>query len=139
MAGQAAVAVAVSLVQVGSAAVSVWGQTPEQIKAYVAGVDGSEAQSALIFFALSTAFFLATTVAHIALVRMPEYLQVTSKVVEDGSTEEREGLVSGHSSEATPDQGSAIWRVAKANIYYEVAVAFCFVTTLVCAYCLFVR
>lgn len=119
MSGQAAVAVAVSGVQVFSAAASVWGQSREAISAYVS--DGEpEERSALIFFSLSTVFLIVSAAAYGWLVRMPAYQTVAGslenqKVVsENGSSDELRGLVSTGRSEFSEEKGQ-IWRVAKAN------------------------
>ncbi|KAF8211499.1 nucleoside transporter-domain-containing protein [Mycena galopus ATCC 62051] len=134
MSGQAAVAVAVSGVQVFSAAASVWGLSPEKISTYVSNGE-PEAQSAFIFFGLSTVFLVVSAAAHGWLVTMPAYkviagsLEQHKDVGEDGSSDELRGLVSTGRDEASDVKGQ-ILRVAKANVIYEVAVSLVFVVTL---------
>lgn len=133
MSGQAAVAVAVSGVQVLSAAASLWGLPREAISAYVS--DGSaEERSAFIFFGLSTMFLIASVVTHGWLISMPVYktiaapLEQQSKDLRDGG--ERQGLVSSGPTKFSDEKGR-ILRIAKANITYEFAVAYVFMVTLV--------
>jgi equilibrative nucleoside transporter 1/2/3 len=133
MAGQAAVAVAVSGVQVVSAAASTWGK----VGTYVS--DGSaEEQSAFIFLTLSTLFLLLSVGAHTWLLSMPSYKAIAAPLEQyaaksrhnpsDDTTSQP--LVSRGRSEAKDYRRQAI-RVAKANIMYEIAVAYVFLITLV--------
>lgn len=134
MAGQAAVAVAVSGVQVISAAVSVRGK-PSTFTS-----DGSaEERSAFTFFLFATLFLVASWIAHNLLVKMPLYQSVTASLElsakkslsEDGPQVERQGLISSdHAPSLNQDKANA-FRVAKLNISYEIAVAYVFVVTLV--------
>jgi equilibrative nucleoside transporter 1/2/3 len=119
MSGQAAVAVAVSGVQVFSAVASVWGQSPETIASYVS--DGEpEERSALVFFGLSTVFLVVSAAANGWLVTMPAYKTVAGslehkKVVgENVSSDELRGLVSSGRNELSDEKGQ-ILRVARAN------------------------
>ncbi|PPR03830.1 hypothetical protein CVT26_000828 [Gymnopilus dilepis] len=133
MSGQAAVAVAVSGVQVISAYASVHGKP----RTFV-GDGSAEERSARWFFSLSTLFLLFSLVAHTWMVRTPIYqhvaasLETERKVQGDaGHDEERRGLVSGHAhtSSLSSDRANSI-RVAKLNVIYEIAVAYVFVVTL---------
>ncbi|KAJ6627477.1 nucleoside transporter-domain-containing protein [Mycena sp. CBHHK59/15] len=134
MSGQAAVAVAVSGVQVFSAVASVWDQSPETISTYVSNGEPEE-RSALIFFSLSTVFLVVSAAAHGWLVTMPAYkvvagsLEAKKIVSENGSSDEIQGLVSNRRSEISEEKGQ-ILRVAKANVLYEIAVSYVFVVTL---------
>ncbi|KAJ7087195.1 nucleoside transporter-domain-containing protein [Mycena belliarum] len=131
MSGQAGVAVAVSGVQVFSALASVWGHSREAN--YVS--DGEpEEKSALIFFSLSTIFLIVSAAAHAWLVTMPAYKTVAgslgnAKIGEDGSSDELRGLVSNGRSELSTEKGQ-IMRIAKANVVFEIAVAYVFLVTL---------
>lgn len=136
MSGQAAVAVAVSSVQVISAAAFLWGKTKESIESLLK--EGSaEEQSAFVFFALSTVFLVASAVAHAWLVRMPIYKTIAAPLEQHksardlGSPHERQALTSVGRSEFS-DEKSRILRMAKTNITYHIAVAYVFVVTLVC-------
>jgi len=131
MAGQAAVAVSVSGVQVISSAVSIIGKPRTT---YIS--DGStEEQSAFIFFALSTLFLLVSIGVHTWLIRMPVYklvaapLERKSKNHDAVQEEERRELIPSRSTTPQSDKANVI-RVAKINIKYEVAVAYVFLATL---------
>ncbi|KAJ4472135.1 nucleoside transporter-domain-containing protein [Lentinula aciculospora] len=151
LAGQAAVAVVVSAVQVASAAASVK-TSPKNVR----GMDISsradkdpEARSAFMFFGLSTIFLLLSAAAHRWLVSMPAYhavaeaLEAQEAVRKVGSTtrleselsvdDERRTLVSAGPPQmfsSFASQKQRIWCVAKANVMYEIAVAYVFMVTL---------
>ncbi|KAF7355013.1 Nucleoside transporter [Mycena sanguinolenta] len=131
MSGQAAVAVAVSGVQVLSAAASVWGLPREKIATYVS--DGEpEERSAFLFFGLSTIFLVFTAAAHGWLVRMPAYKAIARSLEQQkdqtNSSDELRGLVStGRNGSSEKGQ---ILRVAKTNAIYGVAGCFIMVVTL---------
>ncbi|KAF9468919.1 nucleoside transporter-domain-containing protein [Collybia nuda] len=134
MSGQAAVAVAVSAVQVISAAAFLWGKSKELIEAQLK--DGSaEERSAFVFFALSTVFLVVSAAAHTWLVRMPIYRRIAApleqhKVMRElGSPHERQALTSVGRTEFADDKAH-IMRIAKTNITYHIAVAYVFVVTL---------
>ncbi|KAK7015524.1 hypothetical protein VNI00_019105 [Paramarasmius palmivorus] len=136
LSGQAAVAVAVSTVQVLSATASVHGEDRP--------VDGltrdknPEERAAFIFFGLSTIFLLVTVGAQWWLTRMPQYHAVAGSLEaahkpgrSSGTDDETRGLVSGgRSDHETSIEKARIIRVAKTNIVYEVAVAYVFMVTL---------
>ncbi|KAF9569415.1 hypothetical protein CPC08DRAFT_678185 [Agrocybe pediades] len=133
MSGQAAVAVAVSGVQVISSAISVYGK-PMTYKS-----DGSaEERSAFLFFALSTMFLVFSLMAHRWLVRTPAYQQVagslekyTKGVNLRAQEDESTGLVTGDEVVVSLSNEKAnTFRVARMNIIYEVAVAYVFIVTL---------
>ena len=138
MAGQAAVAVVVSGVQVISSAVSVVGKSPTYTS-----YGSAEEQSAFNFLALSTAFLLVIAGVHTWFIRMPVYklvaasLERKSKNQDDpvqGSEDERQELIPSESATLQSDKADVILRVAKINIVYEVAVAYVFLVTLVLGY-----
>ncbi|KAJ6516250.1 nucleoside transporter-domain-containing protein [Mycena sanguinolenta] len=130
MSGQAAVAVAVSGVQVFSAAASVWGLPREKIATYVS--DGEpEERSAFLFFGLSTVFLILTAAAHGWLVKMPAYKAIARSLEQQkdaSSSDELHGLVSTGRNESS--EKGQILRVAKANAIYGVTCCFVFVVTL---------
>ena len=135
MAGQAAVAVVVSGVQVISSAVSVVGK-PHTYNSY----GSAEEQSASIFLALSTAFLLVSAGVHTWFIRMPAYkfvaasLESKSKNQDDPAREEeRRELIPSVSATLQSNKADVI-RIAKINIVYEVAVAYVFLVTLVLSY-----
>ncbi|KAI5832708.1 hypothetical protein K523DRAFT_344347 [Schizophyllum commune Tattone D] len=130
MAGQAAVAVAISLVQVVSATLSVWAHR-DSVTTYES--DGSaEARSAFVFFTLSALYLLLVAGAHAWMVAQPVYRSVTAALEparkSDGGTDERRALVS--SGPSGPSATAQIWRVAKRNALYEIAVSYVFAVTL---------
>jgi solute carrier family 29 (equilibrative nucleoside transporter), member 1/2/3 len=138
MAGQGAVGVVVSGVQVLSATASVWGGPSETVSTHLKDW-AAEEHSAFIFFALSTVFLLWTTVALRYLTAMPAYKAVMvpfeqrQKHIESssGNRDERQGLVSSGRTNVALDVKGQILRVAKANTTYEIAVAYVFIVTLV--------
>ncbi|KAH0587176.1 hypothetical protein H2248_005984 [Termitomyces sp. 'cryptogamus'] len=133
MSGQAAVAVAVSGVQVMSSALFVWKSTPEQITANAVNGD-AERDSARVFFALSTFFLLISAFAHNILVSKTTYKILVESleykmIPETGSVEHGQALTSlGRENFAA--EWNRIMRVAKANISFELAVAYVFIVTL---------
>lgn len=135
MSGQGAVAVVVSAVQVLSATAFVWGTTPETVST-ISKDGAAEERSALIFFTLSTLFLLATTSALAWLTAMPAYKAVVGLLEQRqihvySASEDSGDLVSSGRSSVVSEGRNQIWRVAKANITYEVAVAYVFIVTLV--------
>ncbi|KZT26997.1 hypothetical protein NEOLEDRAFT_1061600 [Neolentinus lepideus HHB14362 ss-1] len=139
--GQAAVGVAVSLVQVLSAAASVHdSDSPSSTIAPRDPItDGkAEEKSAFVFFGLSFLFLLVSAAVYVWMTRLPAYNAVVmsedgpGKVVtppaDDDQTAETHGLVS--SARRRPDARANIIRVAKANLIYELSVAYIFVVTL---------
>ncbi|KAG5333937.1 hypothetical protein C0989_004610, partial [Termitomyces sp. Mn162] len=133
MSGQAAVSVAVSSVQVMSSALFVWKSTPEQITANAVNGD-AERDSARVFFALSTFFLLISAFAHNILVSKTTYKILIGSleykmIPETGSVEHEQALTSlGRENFAA--EWNRIMRVAKANISFELAVAYVFIVTL---------
>lgn len=145
MSGQAAVGVIISGVQVLSAAGSIHGAPDALAKQ---ADDDAAAQSAFVFFGLSTVFLFVTAGAHAWLIRLPEYkavikphgehsrdpsrrLSIDSPVRRlslsiPSSPDTMRGLVSGM-------EKGRIMRVAKANAVYEFALAYVFIVTLVSA------
>ncbi|KAG2148126.1 nucleoside transporter-domain-containing protein [Suillus clintonianus] len=139
--GQAAIAVVVSVVQVVTSALSVWGSTPEAIAAFISndGVgDGkAEQDSARTFFGISALFMVSTFMAYAWMARLPAY-KATVGILENniklhgalGSPTETGGLVFSSTEQASHEERNQIIRVFKANIIYEFALAYVFVITL---------
>ena len=135
MAGQAAVAVVVSGVQVISSAASVVGKP----RTYISN-GSAEEQSAFVFLALSTAFLLVCAGVHTWFIRMPVYRLVAASLESKSRNqddpvqeEERRELIPSGSATLQSNKANVI-RVAKINIIYEVAVALVFLVTLVLSY-----
>ena len=136
MSGQAAVAVAVSAVQVASSALFLAGGTPESIAANAVS-SSAEERGAFCFFALSTAFLGLSALANDWLVSMPIYKILITPLErkegsETGSIGERQALTSLGRTNFSEEK-ARILRVAKSNVLYEVAVAYVFMITLVSA------
>ncbi|KAG6901549.1 hypothetical protein C0995_010659 [Termitomyces sp. Mi166 len=133
MSGQAAVAVAVSGVQVMSSALFIWRATPGQITANAVSGD-AEKNSARVFFAFSTLFLLISAFAHNILVSKATYKNLVGPlehkmIMKTGTVEDEQTLTSlGRASFAR--EWNRIMRVAKANISFEIAVAYVSIVTL---------
>ncbi|KIL65073.1 hypothetical protein M378DRAFT_10965 [Amanita muscaria Koide BX008] len=139
MAGQAAVGVVVNMVHLGSATISLHQsskpvvhsgrtRTPEEIAAFVS-------------FAFTTCILCISLAAHRWLVRTPAYKlliePIEQRIVAANELEESQTLLSSSGLARTPNREEArerIVRVAKANVLYEIAVAYVFVVTLVCPF-----
>ena len=136
MAGQAAVAVVVSGVQVIAAAVLLWGVPEDSISTFTIGNEAEE-RSAFVFFGLSTLFLLAATWANSWFFALPAYrtmVPLERKYEQPFGTDnldERQGLVSNGVLDENSEKRRRILRVANANLIYEIAVAFDFIITLV--------
>ncbi|KAG1780313.1 nucleoside transporter-domain-containing protein [Suillus placidus] len=141
--GQAAIAVVVSVVQVVTSALSVWGSTPEAIAAFISndgiGDGTAEQDSARLFFGISALFMTSTFMAYAWMARLPAY-KATVGILEQnqnvklqgalGSTDETGGLVFRDTDQVSLEERNQIIRVFKANILYEFALAYVFVITL---------
>ncbi|KAI5122120.1 hypothetical protein M0805_000768 [Coniferiporia weirii] len=130
MSGQAFVGVVVSSVQLLSAAASIPSAkiAAAQHEEYDEGA--AETRAAALFFGLSTLFLCSTLVAQEWLKRMPEYKAVTQSMEH---TKRSSDALLGANDDGAPDilqEKGRILRVARANIEYEVAVAYVFVVTL---------
>ncbi|KAF8911901.1 nucleoside transporter-domain-containing protein [Mucidula mucida] len=129
MSGQAAVAVAVSGVQVLSAIASTWNEQVDANGVPTGGHGEAAERSAFVFFLLSTLFLLVSAGCMAWLVSMPAYKAVAGaleKPVKFEDDEETTGLVSrGHH-----EPSSSNLHIFKTNIVYHIAVAYVFVVTL---------
>ncbi|KAI0637927.1 nucleoside transporter-domain-containing protein [Trametes polyzona] len=132
MSGQAAVAVAISGVQVMSALASVRNTRPKETIA----ASEPEAQSAFIFFGLSTIFLLICAAMQMWLISLPAYKAVVSRAAAHSrrGTQEGTGLLeeseSGDRAYRKANEKSQVIRLAKTNGIYNIAVAYVFVVTL---------
>ncbi|TCD66817.1 hypothetical protein EIP91_000895 [Steccherinum ochraceum] len=134
MAGQAAVGVAVSAVQVVSAASSVRG---EPIPGVVVVESNPEERSAFAFFALSTAFLVLSAGAHAWLTRLPSYKAVVGQFSQiqhvargDAGAMEVDPAQVAPPPQANAEKRDQIARVAKSNLIYNLGVAYVFIATL---------
>ncbi|EIW61775.1 uncharacterized protein TRAVEDRAFT_143867 [Trametes versicolor FP-101664 SS1] len=133
MSGQAAVAVAISGVQVMSALASVRGVSPQQV---VLSSEPAE-RSAFIFFGLSTAFLIVCAAVQMWLVSLPAYKSVVAQGATRGlDTPEESALLEASSTDPDDrsfrkeDEKHHVIRIAKTNKVYEIAVSYVFVVTL---------
>lgn len=133
MSGQAAVGVAVSGVQVISSAISSRRSHPSEVSL----ASSPEESSAFVFFGLATLFLLGSAVVETWLIKLPAYTSVMGQfehinAVVNGAenSDENSGLISTNQS-FTQSKKDQITRVAKANMKYNVAVAYVFIVTLV--------
>ncbi|KAH9894388.1 nucleoside transporter-domain-containing protein [Cubamyces lactineus] len=134
MSGQAAVAVAISGVQVMSAAASVRGADPGTTTLS----SEPEEQSAFVFFGLSTAFLVVCAAVHMWLVKLPEYKAVVSQASgrDQLRLQEDSALLADPNDDADEhihhkgDEKYHVVRIAKTNMIFNVAVAYVFVVTL---------
>lgn len=102
-----------------------------------------EASSAFVSLSLATVFLASTTGILAWLTAMPAYRVVMKpferrqREIRSGSRDsshERLGLLSGEPSQtsvASESRSGQIWRIAKVNVVYEVAVAYVYTVTLV--------
>ncbi|KAG2148127.1 nucleoside transporter-domain-containing protein [Suillus clintonianus] len=136
MSGQAAVAVAVSSVQVVSSAISVWGTTPLTLGISDIDPDGkAEEKSARIFFGISALYMIATLLAYKWLASLQVYT-TTMGALEDNlktrvvsnEADERQPLLPAALPNAV--EGNQIFRIFQTNFIYNFAVGFVFTVTL---------
>ncbi|KAI0092464.1 nucleoside transporter-domain-containing protein [Irpex rosettiformis] len=123
MTGQAAIAIAVSGVEVLSAAGSI--STSGEGEAIIASEP--EEKSAFVFFALSTVFLVFSAGAQVMLTRLPLYktlMQQFHATAEHALASSQEIT---HNVESKKHQ---LIRVGKTNMIYHIAVAYVFVVTL---------
>jgi solute carrier family 29 (equilibrative nucleoside transporter), member 1/2/3 len=137
MAGKAAVAVMVNLVQLVGAAISLYTSRRQSIQSRKT----PEETSAFVSLAFATCFLCISLFAHSWLIQTPEYkiliTPIKLRIVEAGQLEEHQALMSSTDPAINPNPETArerIVRVAKANIIYEIAVAYVFIVTLVCPF-----
>jgi equilibrative nucleoside transporter 1/2/3 len=145
--GQAAVAVAVSVIQLISAAVSLAGNTGASL---VPGIvhRPPEESSAFAFFAFSTCFLGVSFLAHSLLIGTPAYQHLVlprerKALARLDPAGERQALLASPQEllgiqlvKAEREEPLVrIQRLARANIVYEIAVAYVFLITVVSSMC----
>ena len=135
LAGQAAVGVAVSAVQLLSSVISLSGSSPNSgTTVVIEGADGeAEAMAARIFFGVSTVFLGVTLVAYAWLAREPFYKSVTDVLEQHrqvASPEELTGLVTNDSRSSTGNNSNVV-RVCKQNWMFMFSIMYVFMVTLV--------
>ncbi|KAI0751483.1 nucleoside transporter-domain-containing protein [Daedaleopsis nitida] len=139
MSGQAAVAVAISGVQVLGAAASVRGADAQEPATAMAASAEPEERSAFMFFGLSTVFLVVCAGVHTWLISLPAYKAVVSQTAYTTRMDaaEETGLLEqeGHGGDdvrmhGKEGQKSHAVRLAKANGTFNFAVAYVFVVTL---------
>ena len=138
--GQAAVAVAVSVIQVASSMISLWGSSPESVSVKVAradaGGDQAEEIAARIFFSVSAILLGIALVAYTWLTRQPFYKSAIGALKpyqEVGDIDERTGLVAGDRRNSPTEPNSHVYRVFRQNLIFMFTIAYVFAVTLVSA------
>lgn len=137
LSGQAAIAVAVSAVQVASSIIGLWGSSPGSASMEDSRDGQAEEIAARIFFGVSAIFLGITFAAYFWLTRQPFYKSAISTLephcgVED--TEERARLVAGDRRNSSTVPNSHVYQVFKRNLVFMFSVAYVFAVTLVSAY-----
>lgn len=138
--GQAAIAVAVSVVQVASSMLSIWGSSSTSVTMEVIRTDGDSQAAdtaARIFFGVSAIFLGMTLVAYAWLTRQSFYKSVTSILEQHrqvASTDEFTRLVADDCEYRTTGSNLHVYRVFKQNWMYMFSVAYVFAVTLVSAH-----
>ncbi|KAF8558807.1 hypothetical protein OG21DRAFT_981118 [Imleria badia] len=138
LSGQAAIAVAVSAVQVASSIIGLWGSSPEPVSMKeVMRADNRDSQAeeiaARIFFGVSAIFLGVTFVAYTWMTRLPFYksaISVLEPYCEVGDTEERTGLVADDRRNSPTVPNSHVYQVFKRNLVFMFSVAYVFAVTL---------
>jgi len=138
--GHAAVAVAVSAVQVASSMISLRSSSPQSISMTVASADGRDDRpediAARIFFGVSAIFLGITLVAYTWLTKLPFYKSAVVTLEPDrrsGDTEERTRLVADDHRKPPTEPNSHVYQVFKQNLIFMFPIAYVFAVTLVSA------
>lgn len=127
MTGQAAIGVAVSAVEVISAAGSLHGSTSAQALAD----SEPEEKSAFVFFALSTLFLVASAGAQVILTRLPVYKTLMHQFTQTAEHNHGDEVDDERAPTMAEPKKHQLIRVAKANGVFNFAVAYVFIVTLV--------
>jgi equilibrative nucleoside transporter 1/2/3 len=132
--GQAVVAVVVNTIELASAIVLLWGHGGTHVLAMRDRTP--EETTTFIFLGISTLFLILTSGAYAWLKTMPDYkaavdsIVVTRRSSRDYTMDEREELLAAGHGLDIHDKGR-IWRVARANLIYEISCIYMSVVTLV--------
>lgn len=127
MTGQAAIAVAVSAVEVLSAAGSL--TASPSLEAFAASAP--EEKSAFIFFALSTLFLVVSAGAQVLLTRLPLYKTSMEQFHDAAEHALSRSQADMREMERQESKKRHLLRVGKTNMVYNFAVAYVFIVTLV--------
>lgn len=127
MTGQAAIGVAVSAVEVLSAAGSLKVSPSGQLIAE----SEPEEKSAFVFFALSTLFLIASAGAQVMLTRLPVYKTLMEQFMQKADHALTASQANMRELEIQESKKRQLVRVGKANMIYNFAVAYVFIVTLV--------
>ncbi|KAH0840096.1 nucleoside transporter-domain-containing protein [Lanmaoa asiatica] len=135
--GQAAVAVAVSAVQVASSMISIWSSSPKPTSMEVTRTDSRddhpEEIAARIFFGVSAIFLGITLIAYTWLTRQSFYKSITGALEqhrEVGDTDEHTRLVADDCRNPPTDANSHVYRVFRQNLIFMFSIAYVFIVTL---------
>ncbi|KAG8218815.1 nucleoside transporter-domain-containing protein [Butyriboletus roseoflavus] len=137
LSGQAAVAVAVSAVQVASSMISLWGSPLKPVSMEAITTDSRDKHpeeiAARIFFAVSTVFLGITLAAYTWLTKQSFYKSVTGSLErhrEVGDIDELTGLVADGCRNPLTDANSRVYQVFKQNMIFMFSIAYVFAVTL---------
>ncbi|KAI9574504.1 nucleoside transporter-domain-containing protein [Boletus coccyginus] len=135
--GHAAVAVAVSAVQVASSMISLRSSSHQFISMKVASADGRDDRpediAARIFFGVSAIFLGITLVAYTWLTKLPFYKSALVTLEPDrrfGDTEEHTRLVADDHRDPPTEHNSRVYQVFKQNLIFMFSPAYVFAVTL---------
>ena len=136
LSGQAVIGVAVSVVQVASSMIALWGSSPKSLSKEVTRIGGRDDQAeevaARMFFGVSAIFLCITLVAHTWLTRQPFYksgtLQQHCRV---GDSHECTGLVADGRTNFSTESKSHVYQVFGRNLIFMFSIAYVFAVTMV--------
>lgn len=127
LSGQAAIAVAVSVVQVTSSALSLWRLSPKSVER---ADDRAEEMAARIFFGVSAIFVATTLVAYTWLTKQPIY-KLATRTLEHHHTDDLTSLLADDCRIPQTEANSRVYRIFKQNLIFMFSIAYVFTVTLV--------
>jgi len=138
--GQAAIAVAVSAVQVASSMIALWVSSPKIVLTDIMRADSRDSQAeeiaARIIFGIGAIFLCITLVAYLWLTRQPFYKLVASTLEQYrkfGDPDELTVLVTDHRRNASTVTTSHVYQVFRKNSIFMFSLAYVFIVSLVSA------
>ena len=138
LSGQASIALAVSVVQVASSVIALWGSSPKSVsvEALITGErdDQAEEIAARIFFGVSAVFLSITLVAFAWLTRQSFYKSVISALEPhrgEGIPDEFTGLVTDERRSPSTETNLHVCQVFSKNLIFMFSIAYVFTVTLV--------
>ena len=137
--GQAAIGVAVSIVQVASSIIALWGSYPRTDSIEIMSADGRADQvediAARIFFGVSAIFLGIALIAYTWLTRQSFYKSMTSEQHHGvGEPDERTGLLADDHRNPSTEPNLHVYHVFRQNLIFMFSLAYVFAVTLVSAH-----